>query len=200
MPPVFFGPERPHKPQVFVGPPAEQGRNPFDFFLQAMTGTNPEDVPTDDVEREEFHEALHHKYIQERTIHAPEISTRLQEILKKTCAPTKWKSLIRRARINGLSSNKFDGKPFEIESTVMGHELRMTENHFLWGCLAVGDDGWLYVYHHITVYPDGKLIGESPTGNGKIDLTDVNRILDAWSKDADGKEENYWDMINDRDV
>jgi hypothetical protein len=36
-----------------------------------------------------------------------------------------------------------------------------------------------------------------PQWSGKIDLKDVNRILDAWSKEADSREGKYWDMIND---
>ena len=76
----------------------------------------------------------------------------------------------------------------------------MRDDHFLWACLAVDDYGWLYAYHSISVYADGRLIGQSPTGNGKIDLKDVKRILDAWSKEVDSREGKYWDMINDSTV
>lgn len=48
----------------------------------------------------------------------------------------------------------------------MGHEPRMREDHFLWACQAVDEDTWLYLYHSISVYEDGTLIGESPGGGG----------------------------------
>jgi hypothetical protein len=179
MPAVFS------RPQVIVGPHASLRQNPLDFVLQVMTNTNPADVPTDPDEREAFHEALHGKYISSITIRAPEVRSRLLEILKKSDAPKKWTSLIRSAYINGAPTSEFKGKPEDIESWVMGYELRMRDDHFLWACLAVDDEGWLYAYHSISVYADGRLVGQSPTGDGSnIDLKDVNRILDAWSNDV----------------
>jgi hypothetical protein len=199
MPPVYFGPERPPI-QTFVCPPEEKGTNPLDFFVRVMTGTKPEDVPKNADEKEAFYESLHEKYVNDRTISDPQVSERLSEILQKAGSPETWTSLVRRPRINGQSSTEFRKTPTEMRSWVMGHELRMRKDHFLWGCLAIGEDTWMYAYHSISVYKDGRLIGESPGGGGKIDLQDVHRILTAWSKELEVEGGKYWDMINDQEV
>ena len=151
-------------------------------------------------ENEELDE-LHKKILEEQTMRDPTIRPKFLECLERANAPKDWESLLRYPYIKGKPAHKQQDRKMPLPNQwTPGHELkRNKEGGILWYCTSVAPDGGggrdLYLRHSVQIWPDGRLIGSSYTGGGKIDIPDVKRILDSWHKSLDQKEEQYWDQV-----
>ena len=171
-------------------------------ILEAMLYTSDSDT---EEEMDSQLEKLYNKLAAERTTHDPTIVAKFHECLERANTPKDWKSLIRYPYIEGKPTRFHKEKTFP-DSWEPGHELKRNKNgSIMWHCLYVAPCSFfgyeLYCHHSVELWPDGKLIGETYySGTGKIDIQDVNRILEKWSASMDQKEEQYWDDVDEEKV
>lgn len=162
-------------------------------------------MPRMSKERDRHLKKLYNQLAAKRTTHDSTIVAKFHECLERANTPKNWKSLIRYPYIEGKPArfHKKDNLPYSWEP---GHELKRKKNgSIMWHCLFVGPCDFfgheLYCHHSVELCPDGKLIGETYcSGTEKLDIQDVNRILETWSASMEQKEEQYWDDVDDERV
>jgi hypothetical protein len=168
-------------------------------ILEAMLSTP--DFDTEE-ETDEHLEKLYKQLAAERTMHDPTIVAKFHECLERANTPKDWESLVRYPYIEGKPAHLHKGKNLP-SSWEPGHELKRDEDGgIMWHCVFVEPCDYfgheLYCHHSVELWPDGKLVGESyRSGTGKIDIQDVNRILEKWSASMDQKKGQYWDNVDE---
>jgi len=156
-----------------------------------------------DPEREAELKALHDQIVRRQTVHDRNVANRFYQILDKVGTPTIWKTLVRYPRIDGKNYMDRDlENPPQVALWTPGHEIQKRVDHLLWACMYVETypKPEMYLHHSVEVYRDGRLIGTSHgTFDSRIDVQELNSVLDLWSEELRGNANAYWDKVYELD-
>ena len=158
---------------------------------------------TMDPEKEAELKALHDQIMREQTVYDQNVANRFYQILDKVGTPAVWKTLVRYPRIDGKNYMEHDRvNPPQVTMWTAGHEIKKRQDYLLWACMYVetypAPD--MYLHHTVQVYRDGRLIGTSHGAFGsRIDVQELDRVLDCWSKELKDNPNVYWDKVYELD-